>query len=766
MLDFNPTPLRKEFSFAREQPEIAAALANPDDTGLLIEAAKQQNLFQLSGGRLSLLPPEIANPTIGEISDEAVKAAAAQLRSGKEEPKAEIDLPGGKGKVSFKVTEGMVQTAHVAWVETTISRDGAAYTHTSLLSLGEEEPIPAGQKIEEFIGSGLFERDLLLAKAEFMEHADRSQFADLAKALQPALKEVSYADRALLLNFMVGMQGRAYTLEILRQPPEQQIASAQDLLKALKNHPEIFDTIPLKANPEHLDAIAKVLNGNLAIIETRYNTHIRSALTDKSPSERALALNFLAHPSCKPYLERILKSDDPGLVAPAMDKVIRAMQANPQEIVAAMGTYPEIARMMGSRFAESDHFRYMDSWIELAGKTDPEEFKEYFSTFKTYSEEAIRIQADRPKIYSSYDFALSMEQLERGETNIITMRAMLSPIASVSRFLDNVISEIQDSTLVSNTQMIHENIHCFLTPPDFSARTFPSLERRYSHSLALSREFHPDLTLYADSEDEVDFRTSTDLAITNEKTMETRRMRLELPFSGRMTVTRARKLLMVLEETVKSPTEFDKAYEKAGLESADKERIKKAFTEWEAKSTEELGKVLFDFNATETRPVFTYVRENPRMATAISNPRSLSNALEAASGGNIFLMKNGRLSLLPEEIPQPKMGQIDPIELGSAVEALLKSGKADLTLPKRLTGQIFFETGELSFSHYQEQVDEIQIVWLETKIARGSETITRKTAYILREGETASAKLEEIANSGQFERDLLLAKAEFIDAHV
>lgn len=406
----------------------------------------------------------------------------------------------------------------------------------------------------------------------------------------------------------------------------------------------------------------------------------------------------------------------------------------------------QVAAMFGKRFTEVEKNKYIEEWIKVANNEDlsPQEFNRLADQFSAYVREAERTQNERPFVATT------------SQVTSLTPGDMVQSFATAeSKFLSKIVTAIQDRTLVVNLQVIQENLISMVREPTYQyPRSVPNLTSRSDTDYSLSREFHPELTLYEDGEEKVDFTgKGLTISITDEKTGETRTLRIPLPISGEISKTQARKLIRVLHETIDTDAKFDKVYDQEKLPPQQKEQIKKAFLQWKRQVETEYGKVLFDFNETNSRPPLSFAYEKPEIKRSLEKPNEI-NALEVAKGQNLFLLEDGMtLSLLPPQISSQHVviGQISLTLVKKSQEALLNKSEVPI--------KIDLPSGEGTLTLKQTRPQDLEgrkIIWIEMTIEQGGKSYTRKALY---EGEF----IEGYANSNRLQRDLLLTKGEFYE---
>lgn len=435
-----------------------------------------------------------------------------------------------------------------------------------------------------------------------------------------------------------------------------------------------------------------------------------------------------------------------------VDTAIKAMKNNPQGTQKVLANSAQVTFMMTGRFIGPDPVEYVDTMLGLVGRVKPDDFNtRVLKPIDDFLQEATRIQAERPRVYIATDQQQLVELFYANDFHAV--RKQLP-------FLGIVYDEILDMTVVMNTQALHENIAMFYKPISIDRRTFPSLETRYAHSpITTSRERHVPFQLLEDSDQLIDFAATTDLYITNEKTMETRCLRIPLPFEGKMTQTEARRLLELLDQTIAGPASFDKHYRALELSPELQGVRKEKFLTWVAAIEQEYGKLICDFNPTPKRPSMSYALETETSKAALINPQSRRAATEMVRAKNVYRV-DGRLSLLPAQIAaqHPELAMVASDEFQQAADLL--RGKRKMAVPMKIAPGL---TADVNLRTEKTKNDGNDVIQIQTTFRAGNNTYTRTTFFMLRSKQKPAQKLEEIIRSGLLERDLLLAKAEFIE---
>jgi hypothetical protein len=435
-----------------------------------------------------------------------------------------------------------------------------------------------------------------------------------------------------------------------------------------------------------------------------------------------------------------------------INTVIQAVKNNPGGTQTALNHCDTVSLMIKERFSGADRVDYVHNMLHVVGFMTPEDFSKFETGLKTFVDKAREIQAERPTLYSAVDQGMRAFQESLYTEELVQVFTVLPQLAWA-------YAEILDMTIVTNTQTIHENLAMYTKPPSPSNRTLPNLEYRYSRRCTTSREKRVPFHLLQDGDNLIDAsKLHTDISITNDKTMETRCLKLPLPFQGQMTQTEARVLLQLLEKTIADPTRFDKYYEQYKLNPDLQAERKIAFSKWVLNAEKEYGKCIFDFNATSKRPTMSYAQDTPEVQEALKNPQDQAAALKVATAKNLYRVK-GQLSLLPPSLASHHqvISTLAPQSVSQATNLLHGTTQGSLLLPvtPKVTAQVTFSKKEIQFG-------ETKALEVQTTFQVRGNTSSRTTVYLLKPKQTVEEKIQEISSSSLFERDLLLAKAEFI----
>ena len=410
--------------------------------------------------------------------------------------------------------------------------------------------------------------------------------------------------------------------------------------------------------------------------------------------------------------------------------------------------------LMDRRFTEADRVRYLNSMFRIVLDIAPEDFKELSEKLDKLLDRATAIQAERPKVYSATE---QIEFVELVYADSLVVHAMSS-----YPFLAQIYKEeICEMTVCMNTQKLHENVAMHFTDPKSNNRMYSNLSPLHTRSTALNVEKHVPFQLLQDREQIIDFHSGINLYVTNEQTMETRYLHAPFPFEGEMTPTQARALLHLLDGTIASPLRFDENYKQLNLDPKLQEDRKKQFLAWCDTVELEYAKALFDFNPTPARPTMAFALETEAAQAALQRPQDARAAIQVAMAKNIYLVE-GKRSLLPNPIAlhHPQIAMIAPQELAESAQLLLGTKKEPVAIT--MTPEI---KARVSFKTEPKQYDDARALQLETTLQATHSTRTRTTLYVLKPDQKPEEKLNEIIASGLFERDLLLAKAEFIGVY-
>lgn len=435
-----------------------------------------------------------------------------------------------------------------------------------------------------------------------------------------------------------------------------------------------------------------------------------------------------------------------------VDLAMAAVHKNPQGTAWVLSHTADVSFLMANRFTGSDKVEYVNTMLHWLINDPPDLFTRISKTMSDFLNESKNIQSERPVFYTH---AEKLELLTLFDDIGFTILKHEVPL------IRHVYTEIYDMTVDRNSQGIQENLARYYSLAT-GARPNPELKKRYADSpLSLSLEKHVPIQMLKDSDEVIDFNGAIDLYLTNEKTMETRSLYLPLPFKGKMTHTQARRSLELLREAINGPKAFDESYEKLKFDPQLKEEMQKTFLEWASYANQEFWKLTLDFNPTPTRPVMSYALETPAAQEALRHPLDPAKAIEVAKAKNIYLV-DGRMSLLPKPLAanHPQIAQIAPSELRESVQ-LLKGAKTQPIALRLTSTRTAAVTLDVQLTDYRKT----PAIQLNITFREGSEVHTRTTTYLLEDNQNMRDRLNEVVASGLFERDLLLAKAEFLGEH-
>lgn len=517
-------------------------------------------------------------------------------------------------------------------------------------------------------------------------------------------------------------------------------------------------------NTKHLPELGLIkesLEGMVSLTNFLNEQPILTQIQELSNEDKSLLFDFMSYPAGLRLLREYAKRLDasPALLETEINDIVEAMKKNPSGLERVLATNDTVLKMMGGRFSDFEKFKYLDSWITAAKEMEPGEFNPFINQFERFLNQAKAIQSERPKVYTFSQ-----------KPNLIAAGTELRTLAAPYSFLEDVISEIQDSTVLMGYQVLQEGIKAFYLPRDGALDTIPTLRRQYpDNPLSLSKEFHldPDKVILEDDESVIDFSANIEFYITNEKTGETRCFSSELPIKAKMSKTEARKRLSLLSALIDGPDTFKKHAKKLGFSIEKTVRLNLEFDRWFQSAQIQLAHLIFDFNETETRRAFSYVKSlEVRGAMQDNSPEA---AVKAAKTKNVFVVEGG-LSLLPPEVRDEEgIGRLEREELNQAAALFVKTTEEPvaLTLPikegpvkiKMVEGTLHFKTSEVGIPKTEGKWTELDTI-IETE---GKLPIVRTTRYNI--DIDSEEELERFTQSPIFERDLLLAKAAFMEKY-
>lgn len=328
-------------------------------------------------------------------------------------------------------------------------------------------------------------------------------------------------------------------------------------------------------------------------------------------------------------------------------------------------------------------------------------------------------------------FHTFMEAAERGEPDY-QAQSTVTQAALESTEVRNVMKELLETVVLANSQIVHENTEACYEPPN--TRTLPTLTRRnHNISYSLLREQHPPIELQQMKDDDtVDLSLyTTEVHITHPRTLETRTLRVHLPF-GKMTVREAK------EELAKVKRFISKG--ERGFPPEDVRRLGPFVKQME----DGLGAAIKYFSGVGQKAAGRL-----RDADSLDSSQRAQLALLNAAEGNIFIEQDGNFALvehgariphfissyLPEEWAAIRDGE-------SAFSVILPTQEG-----KMQEGRLTLESREgITWGEGPTRYREVTGI-----ISDGNLTVTRKMLYP-----------EGSNNSRLLERDLLLLKSQFI----
>ena len=442
----------------------------------------------------------------------------------------------------------------------------------------------------------------------------------------------------------------------------------------------------------------------------------------------------------------------------------------------AFTTLPMVTRLIG-RLRLEDQQNYLEAWRQNAQEIDPKAFKQFVGQFTAHLKHAESLQNRRPEVFdqgSAERWALFNESLN-----------MAQQWPDQYKRLQLYDMCVRDTTVIENRQILQYSIaNVFEDTANPKNRTIPELTARTSTGgrdapFGLFNQIGISATLPHGNENEVvhHFHPTVEVYLTDPFSMETRAVRLNLPIDENLTIGDTRKQLVLLQDFVGMPQRFASEFAKSGLPEGDKERLHQKFAHFDQELTTIFGQALGDFNSTPTRPKETSARQQPANAAGIRNPDSPAFAIESAKLRNLFLLTDGALSLIPSGPGEQHrgIGTVSQQELEQAAQVFKQEiDSTSLTIPENAAKASTLKQATLSISsHAQELIEGIPYLIVNATIQLGEKTTTYTSYYecmrIEKEPESRETPEEvkqRIIASRLFERDLLLAKATFIEQHV
>ena len=460
----------------------------------------------------------------------------------------------------------------------------------------------------------------------------------------------------------------------------------------------------------HFSAIS-IDSGKFSSIRQDHITALTELFSSLSPE----LLNDLTEPQLE-TLEKLLAK---GLSFESVEDLESFQQAENKAYI----YLHQVQNLSSIKLGKEEAKAFVADILAVYTEGDFSEFQQEFDAFLT---QAQKIQSMRPKTVPFQKSGLDVMQMN------ITMNHI--PGEAFREILSSVI----ESTTCDNMQLLHETWEACSLEED--ARTVQYLNpRRNATHLCLFREQHPAISLQGMADDKmIDSSTwETEIYFTHPETMETRLIRLPFPVGKKMTVKEAKTLISDLKQFISmSDKSFKAAYPRYP-------HLKK-FRQFVEMGEEAFIQAQVDFHAAPGRPAGSFAREKKATRAFLKKP-NLKTALAAITDRSIYRLKNGSLSLLPQEKLEgfEEMATISPDSLALLMTAYIRGG-----------GRAPLGNAEATVELERQE----KYVVMKTTIQEGDREITRTTYY------PHTWDAETLFSSGLFERDLLLAKAAFLES--
>lgn len=502
-------------------------------------------------------------------------------------------------------------------------------------------------------------------------------------------------------------------------------------------------------------------------VREQFITEVRNNFCMKATAQRRSAYNayLLFEKAFRPFLEECPFKDLPFFESLLTTKSFNTLSREKQKLLfESLKTLPLVNQLIGGLSPQGKQ-EYVQAWIENANELNAEDFKQFLKQYTTHLQDAEHLQSLRPFVYDQS--SPEQTKLALGFFEFFNEPVFQNPANRLAPF----DSALRDLSAIGNRQILQYSIAAlYMGATDrLGQRTIPILIQRTSQ-YGLTNQIGIPLILNGPDEEMLNELPMPEVYLTNPTTMETRAVRVPLPFKYPISVGEAKKRLELLKIYLGTPKRFNKEMIAFGIPETERESLQAAFLEYDAKLAVAFGNALGDFNSTPTRSRETTARSQPATAALIQNPYSQSAAIQAAQSRNLFLLKDGTLSLLPSGPGENhrQIGTISSKEYQAAADVFSGKSKRSLTIeiPVTTSDRVTLKKGGLTLTVREEKVGDNQNLFLilETTITLEGKSTTRTTYYAAEiEGKTVDQVKQEIVSSRLLERDLLLAKSALIE---
>lgn len=412
-----------------------------------------------------------------------------------------------------------------------------------------------------------------------------------------------------------------------------------------------------------------------------------------------------------------------------------------------------------------------------------------FVAIQKFVEEAQKLQERRPGIFF---IAVDEEAKDFTEAFMhLPQSAVLINFEELGTFVQHFTKGIMESTAATQSQVIEENLSQTYISPQ-RTRDVPHLVIALDESWRIAHEGHPNVQFLSDGDNIVQVDFSSEILMTHPETMETVVFRIPFPFTGEMTQTEARKLIAFVRYMADHPGELQddakfeahlpfpkdqipswliaaiKKEKEIDLEKVEKpyetcrEYMREKILNFSKQGTLAVARGWANFNDTTHLSRGWVVREAEEFRELKDDPTSQEKAKNAAKIGNVFLLQNGQLALLPEDY-RMFVGKEEFDNLATFPSTIITQVKEKLKTENSVTiGNETYAIEEKQFPALPE-ARYLQFTITHTERIEGEQkTFSRTKYYPLKKNQTREAVLEEIYQTKLLERDLLIAKAQFL----
>jgi hypothetical protein len=511
-------------------------------------------------------------------------------------------------------------------------------------------------------------------------------------------------------------------------------------------------------------AAFSITNSALALSFPERLSHVLDKRFTELEKRRILHFfSTIGESECKTFHQQIKQLENAMILGKTIDQYLLDLDTKVQSALMC----DQFNELNGDRLSEKDGLILFHYFIDFAHPL----LKEH----QAFLDEAQKIKNRQPKEYIVLPMP-EAEALQNGWAKINEHAA--TQIADKSeaffRTVMGIFTDTFDTVSLSNSQIVQYAMVALTNMP--TGREIPDLRKRGKAENGLMNEFHVNLPIFIEGAENVHLeKTEIEVYITNPVTFATTTMRVSLPFEGEIPREKAEKYLKLVSLTAKFlKEEFSSIHDSVSLSPQEKEENLQKISKLHEQCLQEFAKTIA---LNDSRNVAGYETpyESGQMRDYLSDPNH-KNALNLIGEKAIFSLPTRKLSLLPNAPEDPILqaaSTIDNETLAIIHSRLVKNSVQEVPIDipfKESEERLGIKKGKLSIRQGMFEIEGVaKYVTLTTEISAtdilgNSHQIQRTTYYRL--NGTTEETLKQLADSPLLERDLLLAKQEFIQRHV